>query len=107
MFKLTSETACLCSQRKGNKHATTFVAKVDTMLSPRPGVILEGHCQPGTDPIPRTSPKEQKLAMWGCPWGSRRLYLQMVLARLSILILSKAYPGLGILKPVTRQMMAL
>jgi hypothetical protein len=67
MFKLTSWTACLCSQRKGNKHATTLVAKVDTMLSPRPGVTPEGHCQPGTDPIPRTSQKEQKLDMQGCP----------------------------------------
>jgi hypothetical protein len=97
MFKLTSGTAYPCSQRKGNKHATTFVATVDTTLSPRPGVTQGGHCQPGTDPIPRTSQKEQKLAMQGCPWGSRKLYLQMVLARLSILILSKAYPGLGIL----------
>jgi hypothetical protein len=97
MFKLTSWTACLSSQQKGNKHATILVAKVDTMLSPRPGVTPEGHCQPGTDPIPRTSQKVQKLAMQRDPWGYRRLYLQMVLARLSILILSKAYPGLGIL----------
>jgi hypothetical protein len=89
--------ACPCSQRKENKRATTLTAKVDTMVSPRPGVTPEGHCQPGTDPIPRTSQKEQKLAMQGCPWGSRKLYLQMILARLSILILSKAYPGLGIL----------
>jgi hypothetical protein len=63
------------------------------MLSPRPGVTQGGHCQPGTDPIPRTSQKEQKLAMQGCPWNSRKLYLQMVLARLNILVLSKAYPG--------------
>jgi hypothetical protein len=91
---LGSDTA---SQQKGNKHATTLVAKVDTMLSPRPGVTPEGHCQPGTDSIPRTSQKEQQLAMQGYPWGSRKLYLQMVLARLSILILSKAYPELDIL----------
>jgi hypothetical protein len=82
---------------EGKEHATTHVAKVDTMLSPRPGVTEEGHCQPGTDPTPRTSQKEQTLAMQGCPWDSRRLYLKMILARLSILILSKAYPGLGIL----------
>jgi hypothetical protein len=77
------------------------------MLSPRPGVTQEGHCQPGTDPTPRTNQKEQKMAMQGCPWGSQRLYLQMILARLSILILSKAYPGLGIIYPVTRLMTAL
>jgi hypothetical protein len=67
MFKLTSWTACLYSQWKGNKHATTLVTKVDTMLSPRPGVTPEGHCQPGTGPTPRTSQKEQRLAMQGCP----------------------------------------
>jgi hypothetical protein len=33
------------------------------------------------------------------PWGSRRSYLKNSIARLSILILSKAYPGLGILSP--------
>jgi hypothetical protein len=73
--------------------------KVDTVLSPKLGVTQEGHCQPGTDPTPRTSQKEQKLAMQGYPWGSRRLYLKDSLARLSILILSKAYPELGILSP--------
>jgi hypothetical protein len=85
----------LIAERK--EHATTHVAKVDTMLSPRPGVTQEGHCQPGTDPTPRTSQKEQTLAKQGCPWDSRRLYLKQILARLSILILSNAYPGLGIL----------
>jgi hypothetical protein len=80
-----------------NKDATTHVARVDTMLSPRPGVTQVGHCQPGTDPIPRTSQKEQMSAKQGCSWDSRRIYLKMILARLSILILSKAYPGLGIL----------
>jgi hypothetical protein len=74
MFKLTSRTACPNSQRKQKEHATTHVAKVDTMLSPRSGVTQEGHCQSGTDPTPRTSQKEQTLAMQGCPWDSRRLY---------------------------------
>jgi hypothetical protein len=97
VFKPTSLTACPCSQRKGNKHATTYVIEVDTMLSPRPGVTPEGHCQPGTYPTPRTSHVEQKLAMQNYLWCSRSLYLKMRLARLSILILSKAYPGLGIL----------
>jgi hypothetical protein len=80
LFKFTAE-------RKD--YVTTRVAKVDTMLSPRPGVTPEGHCQPGTSPIPRTSQTVQRLA------------------RLSILILSKAYPSLGILKPVTRLMKVL
>jgi hypothetical protein len=73
-----------------NKHATTNVAKVDTALSPKLGVTQEGHCQPGTDPTPRTSQMEQRLAMLYYPWGSQRLYLKISLARLSILILSKA-----------------
>jgi hypothetical protein len=77
--------------------ATTHVTIMDTMLSPRPGVVQEGHCQPGMDPTPRTSQKEQALAMQDCPWNSWRLYLKQILARLSILILSKAYPSLGIL----------
>jgi hypothetical protein len=77
------------------------------MLSPRPGVIQEGHCQPGTDPTPRTSHTEQKLAMQNYPWGSRRSYQKNLLARLSILILSKAYPLRGILNQVTRLMKAL
>jgi hypothetical protein len=37
---------------EGKDHATTHVAKVDTMLSPRPGVTQEGHYQPGMDPTP-------------------------------------------------------
>jgi hypothetical protein len=78
-------------------YTTTHVAKVDTMPSPRPGVTQEGHCQPGTGPVPRTSQKEQTMAMQGCPWSSRKLYLKQILARLSILILSKAYPSLSIL----------
>jgi hypothetical protein len=67
------------------------------MLSPMPGVTPEGHCQPGTDPTPRISHAEQKLATQNYLGGSRRLYRKMLLARLSIRILSKAYPGLGIL----------
>jgi hypothetical protein len=67
------------------------------MLTPMPGVTPEGHCQPGTDPTLRTSHAEQKLATQNYLRGSRRLYLKMLLARLSIRILSKAYPGLGIL----------
>jgi hypothetical protein len=67
------------------------------MLSPRLGVTQEGHCQPGMGPTPRTYQKEQTLAMQVCLWDSRRLYLKMILARLSISIHSKAYPGLGIL----------
>jgi hypothetical protein len=77
------------------------------MLSPRPGVTQEGHCQPGMDPTPRTSQKEQKLAMQGYPWGSRRSYLKNLLARLSILILSKTYPLRGILSQITRVMKVL
>jgi hypothetical protein len=80
-----------------NKYATTHIAKVDTMLSPRPGVNQEGHCQPGMDPTPRTSHVEPKLATQNYSWCSQSLYLKKILARLSILILSKAYPGLGIL----------
>jgi hypothetical protein len=82
---------------KGKEHATTHVAKVDTMHSPRPGATHGGHCQLGTDPTPRTSHVEQKLATQNYLRGSRSLYLKKILARLSILILSKAYPGLGIL----------
>jgi hypothetical protein len=96
---MTSYSACPSSQWKEYKHATTHVTKVDTVLSPKLGVTQEGHCQPGTDPTPRTSQMEQKLAMQNYPWGSRRSYLKDRLARLSILVLSKAYPGLGILSP--------
>jgi hypothetical protein len=81
---------------EGKDHVTTHVAKVDTMLSPRPGVTQEGHCQLGTDPTPWTSHVEQKLATQNYPWCFRNLDLKKILARLSILILSKAYPGLGI-----------
>jgi hypothetical protein len=96
---MASCSACLSSQRKENKHGITHVAMVDTMLSPKLGVTQEGHCQLGTDPTPQTSHTEQKLAIQNYPWGSRRSYLKNLLAKLSILILSKAYPGLDILSP--------
>jgi hypothetical protein len=67
---MTSYSACPSSQRKEHKHATTHIAKVDTILSPKLGVTQEGHYQPGTDPTPRTSQKEQKLAMQGYSLGS-------------------------------------
>jgi hypothetical protein len=93
MFILTSVTACLNSQRKKKFYATTHDAKANAKLSPGLGVTPEGLCWPGTGPTPRTSQTERTLATQGCPWGSRRLYLKQTLARLSILILSKAYPG--------------
>jgi hypothetical protein len=99
MFKLTSVTACLNSQQKKKFYAATHVAKANIKLSPGPGVTPEGLCRPGTGPTPRTSQKERTLATQGCPWDSQRLYLKQTLARLSILVLSKAYPGLGILSP--------
>jgi hypothetical protein len=108
VFDTTSYTACSSFQWKEKlKFVTTHVVKVDTMLSPRPGVTQESHCQPGTDPTPRTSQKELKLAMQSYPRGSRRLYLKILLARLSILILSKSYPLHGILSQVTRLMKSL
>jgi hypothetical protein len=60
MFNTTSYTACPSSQQKEHKHATTHVAKVDTVLSPKLGVTQEGHCQPGMDPTAQTSQTEQK-----------------------------------------------
>jgi hypothetical protein len=85
---------------------TTHVAKVDTTLSPKHGVIPEGHCQPGMDPTPRTSQTEQRMARLDYPFGSHRPYLKDRLARLSMLILSKSYPFYGILCHVTRLMKA-
>jgi hypothetical protein len=76
MFKLTSITACPIFTAEEKVHATTHVAKADTKLSPGPGVTSEGHCRPGTGPIPRTSQKERTLATQGCPWDSRRSYLK-------------------------------
>jgi GTP cyclohydrolase FolE2 len=69
MFKLTSETACPCSQQKGNKHATTLIAKVDTMLSPRPGVSPEGHCQPGDGSHSTDQPKGTEVSHAGLSVG--------------------------------------
>jgi hypothetical protein len=46
-------------QRKRYNNATTYVAEVGTILSPKHGVISMVHCRPGTDPIPRTSQTEQ------------------------------------------------
>jgi hypothetical protein len=55
-------------------------------------------CWSGTDPIPRTNLLGEHRAKARREWGLQRLYLKNIkLARLSILILSKAYPGLGIL----------
>jgi hypothetical protein len=70
-------------------NTTTHVAKVDTTLSPKHGVIPEGHCQLGMDPIPWTSQTEQRMARLDNPFGSHKPYLKDRLARLSILILSK------------------
>jgi hypothetical protein len=105
---LTRQATQLVQVHSGrkNKHATTQVAKVDTVLSPKLGVTPEGHYQPGTDPTPRTSHTEQKLAMQNYPGGSRRSFLKNSLARLSMLILSKAYPGLGYTLPIAKLMKA-
>jgi hypothetical protein len=64
------------------------IAKVDTTLSPKYGVIPEGHCRSGTDPTPRTSQTEQRMASLDYPFGFHRPYLKDRLARLSMLILS-------------------
>jgi hypothetical protein len=80
--------ACVDSQRK-KLTRDYYITKVDTMFSPKLGIIPKGHCQPGTDPTPRTSQTEQRLAMLDYPWGSQKSYLKNRLARLSILILSK------------------
>jgi hypothetical protein len=106
VFNTASYTACPSSQRKENKHATTHIVKVDTVLNPKLGVTQEGHCQPGTDPIPRTSHTEQKLAKQNYPEGSRRSYVKNSLARLSMLILTKAYLGLGYTLPIAKLMKA-
>jgi hypothetical protein len=53
---LTQQAKQLVQSHSGrNSHVTTHVMKVDTTFSPKYGVIPEGHCQPGTDPTPRTS----------------------------------------------------
>jgi hypothetical protein len=50
--------------------------------------------------------KGQKLAMQDYPWGSQRSYLKNSLTRLSMLILSKTYLGLGYTLPITKLMEA-
>jgi hypothetical protein len=97
LFRFTAEE---------NLRTTAHITEVDTTFSPKPGVIPEGHCQPGMDPIPQTSQTEQRLAMQNYPWGSQGSYVKNSLARLSILILSKTYPGLGYTLPITRLMKA-
>jgi hypothetical protein len=67
---MTSKTACPSLQRKENKFATTHVAKVDTVLSPKLGVTQEGHCRLGTDPTPRTDqPKGTEVGHAGLSVG--------------------------------------
>jgi hypothetical protein len=63
VFKTDKLNSLSMLTAEGKEHATTHVTKVDTMLSPRPDVTQEGHCQPGTDPTPRTSHVEQQFAM--------------------------------------------
>jgi hypothetical protein len=65
------------------------------MLSPGPGVTQEGHCQPGTDPTPRTSHVEQRLATQNYPWCSRSLYLKTRLARTEYSNTQQGLPGIG------------
>jgi hypothetical protein len=74
------------------------------MRSPVDGVTPRGQCWTGPDPIPRTNQAEQQRGRTHYQPDSQPAYLKAVLARLSILILSKTYPGLGILKPITRLM---
>jgi hypothetical protein len=44
MFNTTSYKACPSLQWKEHKHATTHVARVDTVLSLKLGVTQEGQC---------------------------------------------------------------
>jgi hypothetical protein len=67
------------------------------MRSPVDGVTPRGRCWSGMIPIPRTNQAEQQKGRTHYQPGSQPAYLKVVLARLSILILSKAYPELGIL----------
>jgi hypothetical protein len=95
MFKLTSRTAC--PTHSGKKRLRDYTRRESGHhAQPKAWCHSGGSLPAGTGPIPRTSQKEQLLAMQGCPWDSRKLNLKQILARLSILILSKAYPGLGI-----------
>ena len=47
------------------------------MPSPHHDITPEGHCQPGTNPIPRTSQTEQRRAKLEYPFGSQRPYLKV------------------------------
>jgi hypothetical protein len=76
------------------------------MLSPKYGVIPEGHCRPEMDPTPWTSQMEQRMARLDYPFGFSQAIPENRLARLSMLILSKTYPFHGILCHVTRLMKA-
>jgi hypothetical protein len=66
LSKLTAE---------GKEHATTHVTKVYTMLSPRPGVTQEGHCQPGTDHS-TDQPKGTDVAHAGLSVGLSKVVLE-------------------------------
>jgi hypothetical protein len=58
VLKTQAIQACARVTAEENLCATPHIVRVDTMFSPEPGVIQEGHCQPGTDPTPRTSQTE-------------------------------------------------
>jgi hypothetical protein len=82
-------TRRITTRRQGGCHA-----------KPRHDITRDHRYWSGTDPIPRTNLLERHRAMTRKEKGLQRLYLKNnKLARLSILILSKAYPGLGILSP--------
>jgi hypothetical protein len=57
----------LTAERKD--YATTHIAKVDTTLSPRPGVTQEGHCQPGTDSHSTDQPYGNEVGHAGLSMG--------------------------------------
>jgi hypothetical protein len=64
-------------------------------------------CWPGTDPTPQTNHREEHRAMVQVEKSPQEDYLNKSHnARLSILILSKAYPFHAILSHVTRLMKA-
>jgi hypothetical protein len=47
------------------------------MPSPKHDIIPEGHCQPGTGPIPRTSQTVHQRGMRDLPFGVRRPNLKV------------------------------
>jgi hypothetical protein len=64
-------------------------------------------CWPGMDPTPRTNHRGEHRAIAQAEWSPQGKYLKTSYkARLSILILSKAYPFHGILSHVTTLMKA-